>query len=209
MTTLGNNVGKIPVTISVPSTTRTTLTALKPYFAKERERVRAHELANTRGLTGREARARRDLWEEEKARLRRAGELADSIEALVTGGVVQEIETRGWNKDWPTQPRQSRGRWPGSPNPAGPAAISVRLPVDLVLTVRAGCWAACGKEVGLLSDWRDRYPDARPNRPHRPGCDTDALAEYHRLAARIITPGEVWRAALVHGLSRIEQQVVR
>ncbi|MER6471549.1 RNA-binding domain-containing protein [Streptomyces collinus] len=49
----------------------------------------------------------------EKDELRRQGRLNDSVNVLVTGGVCQVIEERGWNREWGAFRHQAmvRGRW--------------------------------------------------------------------------------------------------
>ncbi|GDY80452.1 hypothetical protein SAV31267_099370 [Streptomyces avermitilis] len=193
-------IGTITITARLPFGTRKQLQDLTPFFASERARAKTLSMASTAGLNQREAAARRSLWHREKQQLRRAGRLTDSIQALVTGAVTQEVIKRGWKRTWPDIPHQAYGRWPGSPEGAWPEALTVDLPADLVQAVRAACWHTCRKEIGLLYGWRERHPDARPRCPTRPGCDAAALAEYQELAAKVITPGEVWRAAVARGI---------
>lgn len=152
-------------------------------------------------MTRREASARRALFREHKQQLRRGGELIDSRDALVTGGLYQELEARGWNRPWPPLPQQSRGRWPGSSQGRWPKSVCLRLPADLVHTVRAACWHTCSREIGLFYDWRDRHPKAVPTRPTRPQCEKAALEEYEQLAAKVITHGEIWRMAISLGIT--------
>ncbi|MFB7371952.1 sigma-70 family RNA polymerase sigma factor [Streptomyces sp. NPDC056222] len=91
------------------------------------------EVARTVQLTPREAAARRSLLAEQKEQLRRHGQLVDSGRALVTGALVKVITDRGWDRrDWPPLPRQSQGRWVGSPEGSWPEKLTVELPADLV-----------------------------------------------------------------------------
>ncbi|MFE4822882.1 hypothetical protein ACFRFU_42005 [Streptomyces sp. NPDC056704] len=200
MPTTAEAIGTITVTARLPFGTRKQLQALTPFFASERARAKTLAMASTAGLDRREAAARRSLWNREKQHLRRVGRLTDSIGALVTGAVTQEVIVRGWSRTWPGIPHQAHGRWPGSPEGVWPEPLTVDLPADLVQTVRAACWHTCRTEIGLLYAWRERHPDARPRCPTRPGCDAAALTEYQELAAQIITPGEVWRAAVARGI---------
>lgn len=200
MVNLRTVIGTVSVTACVPYGTQAQLENLKMFFDAERARARTLSMASTEGLSRREASARRTLWEEQKEQLRRRGQLTDSLVALVIGGLCREIEAREWNRDWPDVPRQTRGRWPGSPQGEWPEEVSVRLPADLVQTVRAACWHTCRKEIGLLYAWREQHPKARPTCPSRPRCDAAALNEYKELASKIITTGEIWRAAVARGI---------
>ncbi|WP_369394795.1 hypothetical protein AB5J72_50380 [Streptomyces sp. CG1] len=127
----------------------------------------------------------------------------DSRCALFTGALVLEIAERGWDREWPETPHQSRGRLPGSTNGSWPEKITLRVPVDLVQTVHAAIWHTHKEEIGKLRDWRDQHPRPRPTRASRAGCDAAALEEYQRLAATITTPGDLWRAAVARGLNLV------
>ncbi|MET9513447.1 hypothetical protein ABZX62_34235 [Streptomyces flavidovirens] len=196
--------GTVPVTARASVGTKDLLVQLRPVLRAERDRARAlaqQEPWSTDGLSRREAAARRTRWEEHKAQLRRQGALFDSLDALVAGGLYQELESRGWNRQWPALPRQARGRLPGSPQGQWPEKIAIRLPADLVHTARSACWHACSKEINLLYDWRDRHPKALPTRASRSRCDAEALAEYKQLASKVITTGQIWRAAIHRGVT--------
>ncbi|MFG3545362.1 hypothetical protein [Streptomyces clavifer] len=210
MTTARSFIGFKAVTISMEFGTKEKLDGLKPYFVAEAERVRALGVSAVAGLGPREAAARRSRWHEEKDEQRRRGELTDSLRALVAGALVQEVAERGWDGlERSELPHQSRGRWPGSPQGCWPEQITVALPADLVVTVYAGCWDISKEAVGKLRDWTQRHPKARPNRPSRPGCSPQALAEYQYYAAKVLTTGEIWRGAVARGLKRIEPHLLR
>ncbi|MFE5516021.1 hypothetical protein ACFQ9J_36420 [Streptomyces sp. NPDC056529] len=205
MTTARSFHGFKTVTISVEFGTKKKLDGLKPYFAAEAERFRALGAASVAGLGPREAAARRSRWDEEKNEQRRRGVLTDSLIALVTGALAQEVAERGWEElKWSKLPHQSRGRWPGSPQGNWPEKITVDLPAELVAIVHAGCWDVSKEAVGKLRDWKERRPKARPTRPSRTGCSPQELAEYQEYAAKVLTPGTIWRGAVARGLKRVE-----
>ncbi|MGW1642506.1 hypothetical protein [Streptomyces lavendulae] len=190
------------VTAYVPFGINKALDELETYFAAELNRAKTFGMADTRGLSRREAAARRSLWAEEKEQLRRQGQLFDSRRALVTGGLAKVIADRGWDQvDLPPVPHQARGRWVGSPQGSWPEKLSVELPADLVAKTQAGCWHASREAIDGLHKWNERNPGARPNRPARPRCDPGELADYQRLAARVLTPGEIWRDAVLGGIA--------
>ncbi|MEU6503807.1 hypothetical protein I6J42_33710 (plasmid) [Streptomyces californicus] len=208
MTTMRSFPGLRTVTISVEFGTRKKLDGLKPYFAAEAERVRALSVIAAAGLTPREAAARRSRWAEEKDEQRRRGVLIDSMRALITGALTQEVVERGWDRlERYELPHQSRGRWPGSSQGSWPEKITVDLPADLVIAVHVGCWDVSKEAVGKLRDWKERHPEARPNRPSRPGCSPQALADYQYYSAKVLTTGEIWRGAVTRGLKRIESHL--
>jgi hypothetical protein len=205
MTTARSFLGFKTVTISVEFGTKEKLDKLKPYFAAEAERLRVLGVTAVADLTPREAAARRSRWHEEKEEQRRRGELTDSLRALVAGGLAQEVAERGWDGLVRFElPHQSRGRWPGSPQGSWPEQLTVALPADLVVTAYTGCWDVSKEAVGKLRDWKERHPKASPNRPSRPGCSPQALAEYQYYAAKVLTPGVIWREAVTRGLKRVE-----
>ncbi|MFC7924768.1 hypothetical protein [Streptomyces cinereoruber] len=90
------------------------------------------------------------------------------------------------------------------PQGSWPENTTVALPVDLFIAVQAGCWNTSKEAVGKLRDWKERHPKARPNRPSRPGCSPQALAEYQEYAAEVLTAGAIWREAVKRGLKRVE-----
>ncbi|MGW2447947.1 hypothetical protein [Streptomyces sp. NPDC001675] len=198
----GSVPGTVQITAYVSYDTRKELDALKTLFAEQRAWARKHPMASTAGLTRRETDARRGLWQDQKSELRREGRLIDSLNALVTSGLFQELEKRGWNHEWDDFPRQARapGRSPGSPGGVWQEPVSVRLPVDMVNIVYAACWHTSKEARTLLDEWRERHPKACPNRTSRPGCDEASLAEYRQICAKIAHRGDVWRAAVLNGI---------
>lgn len=197
--------GTITVTARVAFGTKDVLKAFKPLFKAERERAR--KLARSpqwdaAGLPGREAAAKRAQWAMHKEHLRERGELVDTLDVLVTGGVRAKLAERGWDHAWPALPTQALipGRWPGSRDGGWPEKLTVRLPSVLVTTTLSACWHTSAEAIGKLRDWRDRYPDALPTRPFRSETEDKALAEYDQLAAQVTTAGEIWRAAVTRGI---------
>jgi hypothetical protein len=200
--------GTISITPRVAHGTKERLKELKPLFRAERRRageLRGEERWSTVGLNGREAAARRAEWLEYRARLRREGELVDTLDVLVALGVREELGARGWDVDWPPLPAEALlpGRWPGSRDGGWPEKVPLRLPAGLVTTVWAACWHTSVGAIAELRDWRDRHPDALPTRAFRSEREDQALADYERLARQVTTAGEIWRAGIRRALDDI------
>lgn len=205
MVTSPKIIGTIPITARLPYGTRSQLELLQPFFKAEAARASTLPTAPAKGMSRQVAASRRSRWKQEMQQLRRAGELTDTVIALVTGGLVKEIAGRGWDREWPDPPHQAYGgRWPGSPEGAWPEKLTVGLPADLVHTVRAACWNTSKEGIGQLYRWHERHPGARPHCRTRPGCTTEALGEYTQLASTVITPGVIWRAAFARGIHTAE-----
>ncbi|MCK8438586.1 hypothetical protein G3I77_38045 [Streptomyces sp. D2-8] len=194
--------GEVTVTAAVKLDTRRQLDALKPFFKEEHTRAKQHPLALTTGLSRREAEARRGQWNERKKQMRREGTLIDSFNALVTAGLCQEIDQRGWNSPWDPFPHQARaqGRSPGSPNGVWHEPVTVRLPTDLVNTVYAACWHTSKDARDQLEDWQQRHPKAHPTHSTRHNCTEAERAEFEAIRSRITHRGDIWRAAILRGL---------
>ncbi|SDP62063.1 hypothetical protein SAMN04487981_12931 [Streptomyces sp. cf386] len=205
MVTSPKIIGTIPITARLPYGTRSQLEHLVPFFRAEAARASALPTAPVKGMSRQVAASRRSRWKQEMQQLRRAGELTDTVIALVTGGLVKEIAGREWDREWPDPPHQAYGgRWPGSPEGAWPEKLTVDLPGDLVHIVRAACWNTSKEGICQLYRWHERHPAARPHCRTRPGCTAEALAEYTQLTSKIITPGVIWRAAFAHGIHTAE-----
>ncbi|MFF0526579.1 hypothetical protein ACFYTC_48505 [Actinomadura nitritigenes] len=117
--------------------------------------------------------------------LRERGELLDTAAAVLALGVRAELVARGWDHEWPAAPETAvSGRWPGSRATGWPERIGANLSVGLVEQVRAACWHS--SPIAELRAFRDAYPGIVGGR---------LLREYDELSARVITPGDVWRAA--------------
>lgn len=195
--------GTHQVNIRVAFGTRNELDRFKPLFKEQQAGAREQITASLAGMTSREAAARRGRWEDEKAQLRRRGQLIDSLDALVTAGLCTVLKERGWDHEWDVVPRQARarGRSCDSPGSGWPEQVSVRLPADLVDTVRAACWHTSRQARDALEGWKARYPKVRPNQPVGARCDAEALAEYLELCAKINHRGDVWRDTVSSGTS--------
>ncbi|MFI6530191.1 hypothetical protein [Streptomyces uncialis] len=198
------DIGTKRITACLPIGTLQEIDDLDTYFAAESNRAKGLPMARTDGLTRREAAARRSQWEKRKKELRRQGELIDSRRALVVAALVKVIAQRKWERlDWTSVPGQTRGRWIGSPEGAWPEQLTVDLPIDLVSIVLAGCLDVSRAATDELYKWHERNPRAHPNRPLRPRCSLAELAEYQRLAAQVLTPGQIWRDAVRIGIDTV------
>ncbi|MFJ4526502.1 hypothetical protein ACIP4Y_37295 [Streptomyces sp. NPDC088810] len=188
--------------VRVPLGTNDELKGFKPFFKEQRAWAQEQLAASLAGMTSREAAARRGRWEDEKAGLRRRGQLIDSRDALVTGGLCKVLEERGWNREWGDILQQARnpGRSCGSPESGWPEEVNVRLPVDLVNIVLAACWHTSRQALHELERWKARHPRARPTKPSRARCDAVALAEYQELRSKLNHRGDVWREAVASGI---------
>ncbi|MFF9480630.1 hypothetical protein [Streptomyces sp. NPDC014733] len=135
--------------------------------------------------------------------MRERGLLLDSLDALATLGVRREVADRGWDRPWPACPPQARGlgRWPGSADGGFPEQLPLRLPAVLENQVRAACWYTSAGAIEALEVWRRRYPQVIPRRRWAPSGLESALETYDRLAARVTTTGEIWRAGIERGMA--------
>ncbi|NEY32014.1 hypothetical protein GTU99_07340 [Streptomyces sp. PRKS01-65] len=154
------------------------------------------------GLGPREAAAVRAARRRELSRAREREQLLDSVDRLATFGVRHELRARGWDCCWPDYPEEARspGRWPGSPDGGFPEQLSLRIPADLEHQVRAACWYTSADAIAALLEWRARYPRVVPRRHRAPAGQESALEAYRRLAARVTTTGEIWRAGIQRGI---------
>ncbi|SDI46784.1 hypothetical protein SAMN05421505_1556 [Sinosporangium album] len=183
-----------PVQVRVPYGTRGRLTELlriekarRAEILAERFAVPADEPAAARARIRAAARAH-------VADLRRRGELTDTVDVAMRHAVQAELRERGWDHAWPPPPptAPSSGRWPGSRDAGYPEVIPIRLPVSLAERVQSACAHVSAPAITALRAWRD----ANPGKIH----DSTAQAEYDRLAAEVVTPGDVLRAAVARVL---------
>ncbi|RSM93780.1 hypothetical protein DMB42_52120 [Nonomuraea sp. WAC 01424] len=131
------------------------------------------------------------------AELRRDGELTDTRDVLVTHALRAELAARGWDHDWPPPPADApgAGRWPGSIARSWPESLTVRLPADLAAQLQRACAHVSAPAVAAVRVWRDAHPGIIT-----PRTDPALWEEYQRLAADVITPGDVLRAAVARAL---------
>ncbi|MFJ2217971.1 hypothetical protein ACIQVO_38120 [Streptomyces sp. NPDC101062] len=165
----------------------------------------------THGLGSAEAARVRGQWRKECQRLRSAGELLDTRDAVASYGVREELRARGWDHDeWPEAPEEAwgRGRWPGSRDCGFPEHVSVRLEAELFQRTVRACWETSREAIGALRRWRDEHPGITPARYRRTGEGlaelVGPLAEYERLALQVTVTGVIWRAGLAHGIARLQ-----
>ncbi|MFF9785604.1 hypothetical protein [Streptomyces nigrescens] len=182
---------QLDAAVEVQSTRRTVLSAAPEW--------------RTYGLPRAEAAEVRARWRQEVQRLRAAGELLDTRDAVLAHGVRAELAARGWNREWDEAPEEAwdQGRWPGSRSGGHPDRVSARLDEALVRQVVAACWHTSREAITALRAWRDAHPHIVPPR-HRPADGdepTGPLAEYERLAAQVTTTGTIYRAGLTRGIN--------
>ncbi|TCR15947.1 hypothetical protein [Streptomyces sp. BK205] len=195
--------GTARVSVRTPLGTRLALKSVLERHQDWAQRFQAHYKARLKSLKP----AQRDHLLVEQHRelhaLRRQGELLDTRDALVAFGLRQEVQARGWDHPWPDVDllRIPLGRLPGSTGTGSyPEALPLRLPGVLVDQVSAGCWSTSKESIHQLWQWRDDHapgvlrPDA--TRPE----EKAAAAEYRRLAAGVVTTGEIYRAGIRRGL---------
>lgn len=144
-----------------------------------------------------EARRRRALRRRFKTEVL-AGGVRPTVDALVEAAIVAELGGRGWlDGPVPVVDREMVpvSRWPGSGSGEQGAAwqgsVTARVATHLLERTVARCWEHSAPAVAALVDWRDRHPDL----VHR-AQDPRAWEEYDRLAAGVLTPGDVYRDAL-------------
>ncbi|MFY7068976.1 hypothetical protein ACOQFV_24225 [Nocardiopsis changdeensis] len=127
-----------------------------------------------------------------------AGGVRPKAELLVGDALVAELGERGWLAG--PVPEVDRdmvpvARWPGTgtgePGRAWRGVVNARVRADLPQRTVAGCWEHSAAAVTALIAWRDAHPKLVHRRD-----DPDAWAEYDRLATGVLTPGDVYRAAL-------------
>ncbi|MGY3680402.1 hypothetical protein [Streptomyces sp. TE33382] len=144
----------------------------------------------------------RAAWRQKLAVMRNDGELLDTLDAVVTFGVRQELTERGWDHPWPPYPPKARntGRWPGAKQGGYPEKLAFRLPASLENQVRAACWHTSASAIRELHDWHERHRLMLSKRRCSPTGLDDALEMYGRLAAKVTTTGTIWRAGVRTGL---------
>ncbi|OLZ63634.1 hypothetical protein AV521_38235 [Streptomyces sp. IMTB 2501] len=194
--------GTVPVTARL---TYGTLVNLRDLLNQERKRriaLAAESRWSTERLSRRLATEVRWAWRQRLTAIRREGELLDTLDALVTFGVRQELRERGWDHPWPAYPSRARnaGRWPGSKEGGYPEKLTFRIPAGLESQVRAACWHTSARAIYELQDWQDRYRLMLSKRQWAPASLEPALDVYDRLAAKVTTTGAIWRGGVRRGI---------
>ncbi|MFI2764863.1 hypothetical protein ACH5A3_39540 [Streptomyces echinatus] len=175
------------------------------------------------GMSRREAAAvRRDI-RARVARMRRTGEFGGTRDDIVTRAVREELRARGLDRKWPKPPEgevEAPGRPWGTP-PSAPMGeggyterVSVNLPYNLGDTVRRAAYWTSKEAVEALQDWADRWGDgvdvalreaerdgipaelALMTAAGRPSAPQSALEIRDRLRAKVLTTGDLLRAAI-------------
>ncbi len=179
------------VTVQVPHGVSEQVRAVAAAGRQTRWRItREPRWEATPGAGAGERAALRGRLAEHLAGLRQAGELLDTIAAVVETGARRELARRGWDHDWPPVPAEARlqGRWPGSRDHAVPERLVVRVDDVLATRVRAACWWTSEPAIRELRAWRDRHPGLVLAQVE--------LEEYERLSLLVTTTGDLWRAGL-------------
>ncbi|WUU86476.1 hypothetical protein OG790_34120 (plasmid) [Streptomyces cellulosae] len=175
------------------------------------------------GMSRRAAAAvRRDI-RAQVARMRRTGEFGGTRDDIVTRAVREELRARGLDRRWPKPPEgevEAPGRPWGTPpsTPMGDGGyterVSVNLPYNLGETVRRAAYWTSKEAVEALQDWADRWGDgidvalreaerdgipaelALMSAAGRPSAPQSALEIRDRLRAKVLTTGDLIRAAI-------------
>ncbi|MER5809930.1 hypothetical protein ABT143_17375 [Streptomyces sp. NPDC002033] len=204
MEKLGKHQGNAKVSLELRAALDSELAEQRVYRLK----LQGDERWNVQGLRRQEAAEVRAAWRREHERLRKAGELLDTVDVLAAHGIELELRDRGWwDRRWPAVPDEAMdpGRWPGSRDGGYPKQVPLRLPQPLARKTYAACWHSSCKAIVELRKWRDQHPGIVPSRVRsRPGAQQTALEEYERLAAQVTTVGDVYRGGLLRGIGAAE-----
>ncbi|MFD8268507.1 hypothetical protein [Streptomyces althioticus] len=168
------------------------------------------------------AAVRRDI-RAQVARMRRNGTFGGTRDDIVTRAAREELRARGLDRKWPKPPVgevEAPGRPWGTPpsTPMGSGGyterVSVNLPYNLGDTVRRAAYWTSKEAVEALQDWADRWGDGvdvtlreaeRDGIPAelaltlaagRPSAPQSALEIRDRLRAKVLTTGDLLRAAI-------------
>jgi hypothetical protein len=153
----------------------------------------------------------------EHARLRAAGHLLGSRDALLADHVRRLLRDRGWDHDWPAPPAGATStpgrRWGVVPGDrGGRARLPIQLPDELGERVRRAAYWTSIDAVRELIEWQDQYgpgPGAAIREAaagnwaaglmllsaalRRPSAD--AMDARRRARAKIVTAGDILRMA--------------
>ncbi|MFJ3206292.1 hypothetical protein [Streptomyces sp. NPDC086989] len=205
MEKLGKHQGNAKVSLELRLSLDSELAEQRAYRLK----LQGDEQWSVRGLRRQEAAGVRAAWRREQERLRRAGELLDTVDVLAAHGIELELRDRDWwDRRWPAVPDEAMdpGRWPGSRDGGYPKQVPLRLPQPLARKTYAACWHSSYKAILELRKWREQNPGIVPRRVRRRtgGRGVAELEEYERLAAQVTTVGDVYRAGLLRGIGAAE-----
>ncbi|MFJ9846331.1 hypothetical protein ACIRYZ_39005 [Kitasatospora sp. NPDC101155] len=178
------------------------------------------------GLTKRQAAEERRRIRQRHASLRAAGTLAGTRDLVMARALRAELRARGLDQEWPEPPRgevDAPGRRLGvSPRRHGrqvgdggfPERLAVVLPPELATTVRRAAYWTSAEVYEELLAWELRWgdgPEVALRQAERSGAPAqlallvaagrraapaDALEERERLRARLLTTGDLVRAAV-------------
>lgn len=178
--------------------------------------ARDRALAQTVGSQRERARALAAL-RTEHARLREAGQLLGSRDALIAHHVRQVLHDRGWDHDWPDPPAGAAStpgrRWGVVPGErGGHARLPVQIPDHLAERVRRAAYWTSVDAVRELIEWQDQYgpgPGAALREAARGNWaaglmmlsalmrrpDADAMEARRRARSKVVTAGDILRMA--------------
>jgi hypothetical protein len=138
----------------------------------------------------------------EEARLRATGVLRGTRGAWVLPALTAIFEERGWSarRFDPLPAGAGRGRPRGAGDAGYRAQVVLQLPDDVAKRLVRACWWTSEKAERRLQEWHELHGDNRRGERHggRP-ANTPAradLAARARIAAQIVTTGDVLRQAL-------------
>lgn len=181
-------------------------------------------LIPSRGLTAQERTDALRRVRVERARHRAAGDLMGTRDLLLAWGARTELARRGWDRRvWDRVPPGGAAAghpWGSRVGVPYTGRLSVRLPPDLVDTMRRSTHWVSAPAIEQLMAWRDRWGpslDVRLRRAEHEGVPSplalaamlgtrgpsvEDLAARAHWCGRITTVGDVMRGALVHVLQR-------
>ncbi|MGQ4374797.1 hypothetical protein ACN6K9_001668 [Streptomyces sp. SAS_267] len=194
--------GVTKVRVRVPLGTRLALTSMVERHQVWAQQLKAQHRAQLKGLTA----AQRDILRAEQRQalrvLRSRGSLLDKRGLLIAFGVRQELRDRGWDHSWSGVDWQEipMGLLSGGIGNRYPECLALSLPVTLVEQLCAGCWTSSKKSIDRLRKW---HADHSAIVQSRARLLEGPAAEYERLAASVITAGDVYRAAIRRGLHAV------
>ncbi|MEU9535869.1 hypothetical protein AB0D00_26620 [Streptomyces sp. NPDC048213] len=186
------------------------------------------------GMSRRAAAAVRGDIRARVARMRRAGTFGGTRDDIVTRAVREELRNRGLDRSWP-EPPEGQVEAPGRPWGTPPSApmgdggythrVSVNLPYSLGDTVRRAAYWTSKEAVEALQDWADRWghgidvalQEAERNgvpaelalisAAGRPSAPQSALEIRDQLRAKILTTGDLLRAAINRAAGRVQPEL--